>query len=481
MALLLPRLSFPDARRAVTVDGRSLDFRGLARAAAAHVADLSARSIERGARVGVVTNGTLETIAALIGNACAGVVTIPINPKLGTRELEHVLGDAAPRVVYADAAVQGELAVPHELAAPIRLDRAGELPTRVVDDEPLFVLYTSGTTGAPKGAVISARNVATNLDGLAKAWRWSDADAVVHALPLFHVHGLVLGLFGSLRTGGELVHLSRFEPETLASALASSTMLFAVPTMYHRLAEAAEHSEPIRRALAGARLLVSGSAALTVREHRRIEALSGRGVHERYGLTESLIACAVPATMPPRPGYVGFAVPGVRVRLVDDARQELDARDDSTIGEIAIAGPSVFHGYLNRPDATRAVIDEEGFFYTGDLATRTADGFFRIVGRRATDLIKTGGYKVGAGEIEACLLEHPAVSECAVVGVEDADLGERIVAHVVPRAGQAPSPDALIRFVAERLASHKRPREVVLRDALPRNPMGKVVKQRLAP
>jgi malonyl-CoA/methylmalonyl-CoA synthetase len=494
VTLLLPRLAFADSRSAVSVDGEVLDYRSLARAAAGHASDLRRRGIVPGDRVGVVTHGTLDTIAALVGNAQAGVVTVPINPKLGTSELEHVLGDARPKAVYVDAdasRVAGEsLALPPDRRAVIRVDEVtGALPSRHIDDEPLFVLYTSGTTGKPKGALLTARNVASNLDGLARAWQWTDADTVVHALPLFHVHGLVLGLFGSLRVGCELAHLARFDPVALATELArprtdgsrrGGTMLFAVPTMYHRLVEAAETTALVRDGLRAARLLVSGSAALTVREHRRIEALTGRGVHERYGLTESLICCAVPSSHPPRAGYVGLPVPGVQVRLVDDDRRPLDCADDATIGEVAVRGPSIFGGYLNRDDATRAVL-EDGWFYTGDLATRASDGFFRIVGRRATDLIKTGGFKVGAGEIEACLLEHPAVGECAVVGIEDEDLGERIVAFVVLCAGHTLTSieDELIAFVAERLSSHKRPRSVVTLDALPRNPMGKVLKKQL--
>lgn len=479
MSLLFPRLEFPDDRTAVTVDGVRHDYVTLASLAAGHADDLVARGFGAGDRVAVVTHGTATTVAALVGQAMLGVVTVPVNPKIGAAELAHIVSDASPRAIYSDPAAPASACDASPLAAPLSGRRSDRALHRCVDDEPVLVLYTSGTTGAPKGAVLSARNVASNLDGLAAAWRWTDADTVVHSLPLFHVHGLVLGLFGSLRVGGALAHLSRFEPRALAAALDETSVLFAVPTMYHRLIDAAGADASVARSLARARLLISGSAALPVRDHRRIEELTGRSVHERYGSTETLIDCAIPATHPARPGYVGPSVPGVSLRLVDDERRDLDAHDDATIGEIAARSASIFRGYLNRPDATRAVVDEDGWFYTGDLATRTSDGYFRIVGRRSTDLIKTGGYKVGAGEIEACLLEHPSVAECAVIGAADPDLGERIVAHVVLRDGANATEAELGAHVAAALSPHKRPRAIVLRDSLPRNAMGKVVKAKL--
>jgi len=229
--------------------------------------------------------------------------------------------------------------------------------------------------------------------------------------------------------------------------------------------------------VAGARLLVSGSAALPASEHRRITAATGQRVVERYGMTETLMNCAIRASGDRRAGYVGPPVDGVRVRLVDEAGAVLDAADDETVGEIQVSGPNLFLGYLNRPDATAEAV-RDGWFATGDVATVAADGYLRIVGRKATDLIKSGGFKIGAGEIENVLLEHPAVAEVAVTGEPDADLGERIVAWVVP-AGQAPDPRQLVDHVAAQLAPHKRPRVVHFLDALPRNDLGKVTKARL--
>lgn len=482
---LFPRLAFPDTRLAVQVDNTGLDYRALSMRAGGHAKHLADLGVSAGERVGVVTHTAVDTVVALIGNALAGVVSVPLSTKLGNTERSHILRDSGPRVVFVQTPADAEKYPDGK--QPTSTECA---PPRRNAEGPLLVLYTSGTTGAPKGALIGASQVAANIDGLAAAWQWTDADTVVHALPLFHVHGLCLGLFGSLRVGGALHTVSRFEPKVIASALRAHTgetehgqrtsMLFAVPTMHHRLADAAETDAHIAKGLASARLLVSGSAGLPVREHRRIEAITGRGVHERYGLTETLICCAVPASGPARPGTVGPPVPGVQLKLVDDARTAIPDSDTSTIGEVAVRGPSVFDGYLGLPEVTAATMDSDGWFYTGDLATWTGDGAIRHVGRRSVDLIKTGGFKVGAGEVEACMLELEGIAEVAVAGLADEDLGQKIVAFVVLRDGAVAHEQEWIDHVASELSPHKRPREVRVLDELPRNAMGKVQKKRLA-
>lgn len=477
---LLPHLEAQGDRTALSLGDDRLTFAALASAADAFGGRLLREGLRPGDRVGVWAVPHIATAIAMVGNARAGIVTVPLNPALGERELAHVLHDAAPKRIFAATpdtfAARAQAVEPIDTSGP-----AARLPD-VAPDAPLIVLYTSGTTGAPKGAILTHRNAASNLDGLRDAWGWNEADTLVHALPLFHVHGLVLGLFGSLRAGSTLRLLPKFSPEAICGAFdTGATMLFAVPTMYHRIAEHLEAHPSDAAGIARARLLVSGSAALPVREHERLARLLGQRVVERYGMTETLINCAIRHDGDRRAGTVGPAVRGVELRLVDDERRTIDAADEATIGEIAVRGPNVFPGYLNRPDATAQVLDAEGWFYTGDLATRAADGYVRIVGRRATDLIKTGGYKVGAGEIEAALLEHPSVREAAVVGAPDEDLGERIVAFVVPREGASPQPQALIDHVARLLAPHKRPRSVHLVAELPRNAMGKVLKKELRP
>lgn len=484
MSDLFPRLTHADSRLAFLVADESWTYAELAGAALEHVALLERTGVTAGDRVAVWAQPDLCTAAAMVGNALAGVATVPLNPKLGSAELAHIYDDSKPKLAFC--CERHEL--PHEaigvpsLRAAYR-PRSTTLPSIPVDASAALILYTSGTTGPPKGAVITRRNIAANLDALAEAWAWSERDTVVHSLPLIHAHGLVLGLFGSLRRGGALHYVPRFSPEGIAEAIVDArheqTVVFAVPTMYHRLAEAAKQDAGLRETLRLPRLLVSGSAALSLREHRRIQALTGRGVHERYGLTETLINCGVPASHDPMPGYVGPALPGVELRLVDDQRQALEAHDDQTIGEVAVRSDAVFSGYLNRDDATAAVLDDAGWFYTGDLATRTQEGAIRILGRRSTDLIKTGGYRVGAGEIEACLFEHPSVREAAVVGLPDDDLGQRIAAFVVLEPGAAQDRAGLAGFVAERLSPHKRPRDIEFLVELPRNAMGKVQKKLL--
>jgi malonyl-CoA/methylmalonyl-CoA synthetase len=460
---------------AVSVGGRGLAYGELREAAAA-----LARELQGVERVAVWAESTLEACVASVAALCAGIPLVPVNPKLGRAELEHVLSDSRPEAIAgAPADALGALEHPPRRLAVDVGARGGELPDAGVgDDDPALIVYTSGTTGRPKGAVLPRRAVASNLDALADAWGWTGDDVLTHALPLFHVHGLVLGLFGPLRRGGELRHLGRFEAAAAAAALRDgATMLFGVPTMYHRLGRAAD-DPAIADGLRSARLLVSGSAPLPAPDFRRIEELTGQQIVERYGLTETLMNTAVRADSPRRPGYVGVPLPGVEVRMVGDDGSDIETSDDETIGEVAVRGPNLFSGYLNRPEATAEAV-RDGWFFTGDLATRAPDGYWRIVGRRSTDLIKTGGFKVGAGEIEAALLEHPGVLEAAVTGEPDPDLGERIVAWVVADAAAPPAAGELIDKVAAELAPHKRPREIRFLDELPRNAMGKVVKQRL--
>jgi malonyl-CoA/methylmalonyl-CoA synthetase len=480
-SLLFASLVDPDGSPALILDDHELDRRALARAAGAHAALLAREGISPGDRVAVWTQRGPHAAVALVGNALAGAVTVPLNPALGERELEHVVRDAAPKLAFAgDLAVASRTPSIRTLRGPIEGSHHDDdcAPARRVDDDPLLVLYTSGTTGAPKGAVLTARNVASNLDALASAWGLTERDRIVHALPLFHVHGLCLGLFGALRSGASLDWRSRFDPVELASRFdRGATVLYAVPTMYHRLVERAESDPVVAAQLARARLLVSGSAPLATREFHRIERACGQRVLERYGLTETLINCAVRHDAEPRAGWVGPPVDGVALELVDDQRNNVIPSDGVTLGEVRVRGANVFAGYLDNPAATAATMDDSGWFYTGDLAVRDERGWVRIVGRRATDLIKTGGFKVGAGEVESALREHRAVADCAVVGVEDDDLGERIEAFVVLREeGPPPTADELSALVATLLSAHKRPRVVHFCDELPRNAMGKVLK-----
>lgn len=486
MSPLLPALLAPAgppaAREALRFGERSLSYAQLAAASEA----LAARIAQAG-RVAVWAAPAPETVVAVVAALRAGVPAVPLNPKTGERELAHIVSDSAPSTVLAAA---GDV-LPPALAALTRVDvdttaarpdGSGSAFTEPPAESPALIVYTSGTTGPPKGAVLPRRAVAATLDALEDAWQWTGDDVLVHALPLFHVHGLILGVLGPLRRGGSVRHLGRFSTEGVARELESGgTMLFGVPTMYHRIAEALADpaaSGGLAKALAGARLLVSGSAALPVHDHERIAAATGRRVIERYGMTETLMNTGVRADGEPRPGTVGGPLRGVELRLVEEDGSPLT--DPASIGEIQVRGPNLFTGYLNRPDATAAALTADGWFRTGDMATLDPDGYVRIVGRKATDLIKSGGYKIGAGEIENALLDHPGVREAAVTGEPDPDLGERIVAWVVPAdPGAPPTADELAGHVAAQLSPHKRPRTVRYLDALPRNDLGKIMKRSL--
>jgi malonyl-CoA/methylmalonyl-CoA synthetase len=470
--VLIPPFLDPPDKEAIRFEAGSLTYEQLLGA----VSGMADR-VHGAERVGVWASPTIETCIGVLGLLAAGAAAVPINPRLGTMELEHIVGDCALRLIAASK--ETELPPALRRCERVAIDlgaRGSKLPPEAASDTPALILYTSGTTGLPKGVVLPRRAVISNLDALTTVWDWTADDVLVHGLPLFHVHGLVLGVLGPLRLGGRLHHVGRFSPENVVREFeGEGTMLFAVPTMYFRLANAAERDPSLARALERARLLVSGSAPLPVRDHARIERITSQRIVERYGLTETIMNCAVRASGDRRAGYVGPSVPGVEVRLVDEDGATIQVSDDETIGEVAVRGPNLFTGYLNQADATAAAV-RDGWFFTGDLATRAPDGYHRIMGRRATDLIKTGGFKVGAGEVEAALLQHEAVAQAAVIGKPDDDLGEHIVAFVVLREGTTASSRTLSDHVATLLAPHKRPRAVSFVEELPHNEMGKVQK-----
>jgi len=473
---LFPALAEPPEKEALRFGETSLDYAELAAIAGTLAREIRAASPNR---VAVWATPTIHTSVAVVAALLAGVPAVPVNPKIGERELDHIVSDSAPSLVLAEPGAR----LPERLANLPRQQVAligspGDLPEEPDAEAPALIVYTSGTTGPPKGVVLPRRAIATTLDALEDAWQWTADDVLVHALPLFHVHGLILGILGPLRRGGTAHHAGRFSTEVIARELATeATMMFGVPTMYHRIAEEVGTDAELAQALRKARLLVSGSAALPVHDHERIRAATGQQVVERYGMSETLMNTSVRADGERKPGTVGVPLRGVEVRLVDDSGAVIETSDGETVGEIQVRGPNLFTEYLNRPDATAEVFTG-GWFRTGDMATRDADGYYRIVGRKATDLIKSGGYKIGAGEIENALLEHPGVSEAAVTGEPDDDLGERIVAWIVP-AGEPPAEQELADHVARLLSPHKRPRVVRFLDALPRNDMGKVMKRAL--
>ncbi|MFI0719067.1 AMP-binding protein [Streptomyces sp. NPDC021224] len=436
-----------DRADALTVDGRSSSYEELLGAAGA-----VARRVAGAPAFAVRATASLETVAAVVGGLLAGVPVVPLAPDAGPAESEHILRDSGAEVVPVDFAERADFtgAGPRAASASPYRDAA-------------LVLYTSGTTGPPKGVLVSRAAVAADLDALAQAWRWTADDTLVHGLPLFHVHGLVLGVLGALRTGSRLVHTGR--PAPAAYAAAGGSLYFGVPTVWHRVAR----DEEAARALSGARLLVSGSAPLPEPVFRSLRELTGHEPVERYGMTETLITVSARADGARVPGAVGTPLAGIRTRI---------AETEDGIGELQVQGPTLFDGYLGRPEASAAAFTDDGWFRTGDIAAVDEDGTHRIVGRASTDLIKSGGYRIGAGEVENALLDHPAVREAAVVGAPHPDLGQQIVAYVV---ADGVSATELTDFVAARLSVHKRPRTVRFLAELPRNAMGKPQKRLLPP
>jgi fatty acid CoA ligase FadD36 len=416
-------------------------------------------------RVAVLATPTPATVLAITGCLVAGVPVVPVPADVGAAERRHILTDSGAQAWLGDKPEETD-DLPH---IPVRLHaRSWHRYAEPAPDATALIIYTSGTTGPPKGVVVSRRAIATDIDLLAEAWQWTPGDTLVHGLPLYHVHGLVLGLLGSLRIGNRFVHTGKPTPEAYAAARGS--MYFGVPTVWTRVLDDGDAA----RALASARLLVSGSAPLPVPVFDGLARLTGHRPVERYGSTESLITVSTRADGERRPGSVGLPLTGVQTRLVDEDGETVP-RDGETIGRLQVQSPTMFDGYLNTPEATADAFDADGWYRTGDVAVIDAAGMHRIVGRESVDLIKTGGFRVGAGEIETALLGYPGVAEVAVIGAPDDDLGQRVVAFVVGNA----EPQALIDFVAQQLSAHKRPREVRLVDSLPRNAMGKVLKKEL--
>ncbi|MFM9035547.1 MAG: acyl-CoA synthetase [Mycobacterium sp.] len=416
-------------------------------------------------RVAVLATPAPATVLAVTGCLIAGVPFVPVPADVGAAEQAHILTDSGAQAWLGDVPAEAA-GLPH---VPVRLHaRSWHRYPEPAPQSPAMVVYTSGTTGPPKGAVLSRGAIAADLDALARAWQWTPEDTLVHGLPLFHVHGLVLGLLGSLRVGNRFVHTGRPTPQAYAAA--GGSLYFGVPTVWSRVVADPDSA----RALSSARLLVSGSAALPVPVFDRLAELTGHAPVERYGCTETLITLSTRADGERRSGSVGLPLDGMRTRLTAEDGSAVP-HDGETIGSLVVSTPTIFDGYLNRPDATAEGFTADGWYRTGDAAVIGPDGMHRIVGRESVDLIKSGGYRVGAGEIEAALLGHPAVAEVAVVGVPDEDLGQRIVAFIVGEA----RPEELIDYVAQQLSVHKRPREVRVVDSLPRNAMGKVLKKEL--
>ena len=444
-----------------TATGRRLDER------TAHLAAvLASHGAGPGSRVVWCARATLHSVEALLAVLRAGAVLVPLNPAASAAEIAHVLEDADPAVVVTDrpdVAVAFGPRVPalsiDDLAgrpAPASAETPFVQPELRPSDDALIV-YTSGTTGRPKGAVHTHRSLLAGVTALHRAWGWQPEDRLVLTLPLFHVHGLVAGLFGTLTAGAAATVFDRFEEASVLSAAASHTMFFGVPTMYHRLAATGRAGE-----LGTLRLCVSGSAPLAADLWHQL-ADDGVEVLERYGMTETLLTLSNPLIGERRPGSVGLPLFGVQAAVEDP--------DDEGVGELVVRGASLCRGYWRRPEEAST----DGWFATGDLVSVSDDGYVTIRGRR-TELIITGGHNVYPAEIEAVLVRHPGVREVAVVGMPSAEWGETVEAFVVGDLDLDLDLESLDDLATRELASFKRPRRVHVVEALPRNALGKVVR-----
>jgi len=417
----------------------------------------------------------------------AGGISVPMAVSHPPAELAYLLDDADPEVVVAHPSLVDRVAgVAEERGLPVLSTSdlvapgpAARLPA-LKADRGAMMLYTSGTTGRPKGVVINHANVEAQIRTLVDAWGWSADDRILLTLPLHHVHGIVNVLHCALWSGATCDILPAFDARAVWDRMARGdlTLYMGVPTLYHRLIDAWEAADDDTRARwsAGARklrLMVSGSAALPVPTLERWRELTGHTLLERYGMTEIGMGLSNPLEGERRPGHVGRPLPGVELRLVDEEDRPVA---DGEAGQIQVKGPAVFREYWRRPEATAEAFTPDGWFRTGDRAV-LEDGAYRILGRESVDILKTGGEKVSALEIEDVLRTHAKVADCAVVGVPDPDWGERVCAAVVPPAGADGPEEAEIRdFARERLAPWKVPKEVKVMTELPRNALGKVTK-----
>lgn len=453
--------------------GRAQPFAALTARARRYAAALVRRGVRPGDRVAVLGDPCPALVVANLGHYVSGAIHVPINTRYRGREIEHILEDSGARLVVVDREhrhlVDGDIeridldALPEDDAA---------LPPPPGDRDPAMLIYTSGTTGASKGVALSYAAVVANMSALTGAWGWSERDTLSLMLPLFHVHGLCIGVHGALLRGTSILLHARFDPAALVDDVRArgATIFMGVPTMYRRLLEHLERHPGDAAVLAGARLFTSGSAPLPAADFARFRELTGHAILERYGMSETLITLSNPLVGERRPGSVGMPVPGCEIDIAAD-------------GELRVRGDSMMNGYWNQPEATAREHDN-GWFKTGDVVTRDDDGYVRIVGRKSVDIIKSGGFKISAREIEDVLDGDPAVREVAVFGVDDPTWGQAIAVAVVPSAGFDGDADALLDRLAQQvgseLADYKKPRRILVCDELPRNALGKLQKHRLA-
>jgi len=483
----------PDACAIETIDAAGAplyySWSDIDRASARLANLLTGLALPDGARVAVQVDKSVESLLLYLACLRAGMVYLPLNSAYQQAEVDYFVENAEPSlIVCAPRALPwiAEIAKARGVAHVLTLgdDRSGTLLESAASlsdrfetvargaDDLAAILYTSGTTGRSKGAMLSHGNLASNARTLNLYWRWREGDVLLHALPIFHVHGLFVASHGALLSGSKMIWLPRFDAARVIARMPEATVFMGVPTMYVRLLDDAGFDAECTRRM---RLFISGSAPLLTDTFQQFEARTGQRILERYGMSETVMLTSNPYDGNRVAGTVGLPLPGVQLRIVDDQQQPVDG---DAIGAIQVKGPNVFSGYWRMPEKTREEFTDDGFFKTGDVGRRDANGYVSIVGR-SKDLIISGGYNVYPKEIESYLDEMDGVLESAVIGVPHRDFGEAVVAVVVPRPGSRPEEPALIAALKSRIASFKVPKRVHVVDELPRNQMGKVQKNLL--
>ena len=489
------RAAFPDDLSCCAIeteDGRYWSFSDLERASAKVANLLIASGVEPHSRVAVQVDKSVESLIVYLATLRAGLIYLPLNTAYRETEIDYFLGNATPGVVVcapASFSWVSKIAFRHGVARVFTLggDGRGSLIERasgysdkfetraVVADQLAAILYTSGTTGRSKGAMLTHGNLLSNARTLHQAWGWQRNDVLLHTLPLFHVHGLFVAAHGALLAGAKMIFLQRFDGEQVVSLLPRATVFMGVPTYYVRLLASTSLD---RHSCRNMRLFVSGSAPLLEETFVAFEERCGHTILERYGMSETVMLVSNPLGGERRRGTVGHALPGVEVRVVDENQKLLGGGE---IGHIQVRGPNVFKGYWQMPDKTKEEFTSDGFFKTGDMGRWSADSktpYLSIVGR-SKDLIITGGYNVYPKEIEAIIDELPGVEESAVIGVSHPDFGEAVTAVVVARPGAMLDEKVLLAVLKERIANFKVPKRIHVVSELPRNTMGKVQKNLL--
>lgn len=469
-----------------TLDGGKITYADMFARSAQYAGALQKLGVKAGDRVAVQVEKTPDTLMLYLGTIRAGGVFLPLNTAYTPAEIGYFVGDAEPAVFVCDPARADVLAGTAQKAGARlhTLDQNGEgslslladqMPTDYdnrprEDDDLAAILYTSGTTGRSKGAMLTHGNLASNSQTMVKYWQFTEDDVLLHALPIFHTHGLFVATNCLMMAGGSMLFLPKFDLDQVLAALPKATAMMGVPTFYTRLLASDRFTRDVAVHM---RLFISGSAPLSAEVHKEFRERTGHAILERYGMTETNMNTSNPYDGARRPGTVGFPLPGVGLRVVD-ARTGREL-PDGEVGIIEIKGPNVFLGYWRMPEKTAQEFRADGYFITGDMGRVDEDGYVSIVGR-SKDLIISGGFNVYPAEVEAMLDELPGVAESAVIGVPHPDFGEAVVAVLAPKPGAELGQDAVQASLNDRLAKFKQPKKVHILEALPRNTMGKIQK-----